>query len=110
MASAAAPGRGPPGHPVEQRDGVHDRQRIARQLGDAADIAGGDRSGFVLAMLRSLRVRSRVAISGCSMLYVPADPQQRCPSGGSTTRKPALRSSAFGSLVICWPCCRLHAE
>ena len=67
------------------------------------------RSGAVLSIAAALRSRRRVAISGCNKLYVPAEPQQRCPSGGSSTVNPASLSRCFGSFRTFCPCCNEHA-
>src|SRR5580658_2922237 len=67
-------------------------------------------SGFTRAILAALRARRRPAISGCRILYVPAEPQQIWPSGTSRTTKPARRNRFFGSIVIFCPCCIEQAE
>ena len=82
----------------------------AGKLGDAADIAGGDQVGLGGAQVAQLAL---------------AQPRgdlrlQHVVGAGRTAadmRLPrfdhgeaGLRSSAFGSAVTCWPCCRLQAE
>src|SRR6185503_9718648 len=62
------------------------------------------------AMCVSLRSRKRVASCGCKTLYVPAEPQQRCPSAISLTANPAAASNARGGCSTFCPCCIEHAE
>ena len=67
-------------------------------------------SARVRATCVSLRSRNRLASSGCRTLYVPAEPQQRCPSAISFTSNPAAASSARGGCSTFCPCCIEHAE
>src|SRR5208282_3364094 len=67
------------------------------------------KSGRNLSIVPTLRSRNRLEISGCRILYVPAEPQHKWPSGTSFTAKPSLSSSSFGCRVIRCPCCRAHA-
>jgi hypothetical protein len=53
-------------------------------------------SGFVDAMLAIFRSRSRLAMSGWRMLYVPAEPQHRGLSGTSFSTNPLLDWNSFG--------------
>ena len=47
-------------------------------------------SGRNLSIVPTLRSRNLLAMSGCRILYVPAEPQHRWPSGTSFTTKPSL--------------------
>src|SRR5262249_55238711 len=51
-------------------------------------------SGSTLAILATLRSRNLPASSGWRMLYVPAEPQHKWPSGTSFTTKPFLESNS----------------
>src|SRR6266851_3623133 len=54
-------------------------------------------SGLSFSIFPTLRSRNLLASSGCSMLYVPAEPQHRCPSATSFTTNPNLQSNSFGA-------------
>ena len=64
----------------------------------------------VLSIAAALRAPSAPARSGWSILYVPAEPQQKCPSGTVRTVKPAAARSAIGWRSIFWPCWSEQAE